>query len=197
MSVNGINGYSKLDAYNAYQNSAPKKAEESPAKDDTKAAKEESGVVYEPSAAAQKYTQNAELVQKLLSEANSYKDKLTSYVQELLTGQGNAAGMAGDEMWKFLASGNYTVSAAAKEEAQAAIAEGGYWSVEKTSDRILDMAKALTGGDPSKIEDMRSAVEKGFKEATKAWGRDLPEISSKTYDAVMQKFDDWAASAQI
>ena len=28
---------------------------------------------------------------------------------------------------------------------------------------------------------------------TGAWGRDLPDISSKTYDAVMKKFDDYAS----
>ena len=39
---------------------------------------------------------------------------------------------------------------------------------------------------------MRAAFEKGFKAATKAWGKDLPDISQKTYDAVMKKFDDWA-----
>ncbi len=38
---------------------------------------------------------------------------------------------------------------------------------------------------------MKEAVEKGFKEATKSWGKDLPDISSRTYDAVMKKFDDF------
>ena len=35
----------------------------------------------------------------------------------------------------------------------------------------------------------------GFKQATEAWGGELPEISQKTYDAVMSKFDTWAAEA--
>ena len=38
---------------------------------------------------------------------------------------------------------------------------------------------------------MVKAVEKGFKEATKSWGRDLPDISNQTYKAVMDKFDKW------
>ena len=87
--------------------------------------------------------------------------------------------------------------AKAKEEAQKAISEDGYWGVSQTSDRIIEMAKALTGGDPDKIEDMRKAFETGFKEATKTWGRDLPEISSNTYDAVMEKFDKWAEESAV
>ena len=39
---------------------------------------------------------------------------------------------------------------------------------------------------------MRAAFEKGFKAATGAWGSKLPDISQKTYQAVMDKFDDWA-----
>ena len=64
-----------------------------------------------------------------------------------------------------------------------------------TAQRILDFAKALTGGDPSKIEEMREAFEKGFKQATETWGDELPEISQKTYAATMQKFDQWASEA--
>ena len=32
---------------------------------------------------------------------------------------------------------------------------------------------------------------KGFDEATKAWGKELPEISKKTYEAVEKKFEAW------
>ncbi len=190
MNVNGVSGYSQLDAYGAYQK-APKASET--ASEVTKAA-EESGVVYEPSAAAQKYTQNTELVQKLLSETDAAKNKLMSYVNESLLGQVKASGNA-DNIWKMFADGKVTVDDAAKEEAQKAISEGGFWSVEKTSDRIIDMAKALTGGDPSKIQSMVDAFKKGYEQATKAWGKELPEISSKTYDAVMEKFDNWANEA--
>ena len=41
---------------------------------------------------------------------------------------------------------------------------------------------------------MKAAVEKGFKEATKAWGKSLPDISNNTYDAVMKQFDDYFSS---
>ena len=188
MNVNGVSGYSQLNAYSTYQ-PTPKTTEESVAN-----VAEETGVIYEKSQAAAPaatYTPNTSIVEMLKSDAAAQEASLRDMVQKTILGQGNALATA-DDFWRFLASGNFTVTQATKEEAQKAISEDGYWGVKQTSDRILEMAKALTGGDPSKIEEMRSAFEKGFKEATKTWGRDLPEISSQTYDAVMEKFDKWA-----
>ncbi|MBP5384794.1 MAG: hypothetical protein J6Y57_07460 [Lachnospiraceae bacterium] len=189
MNVNGISGYSQLDAYTAYP--AASKTTENTAK-----SAEETGVIYEKSAEAAKYTPDIDLVEKLKADAAAQEASFLSMVQKTVMGQGNALAVS-DEFWRFLASGNFTVTQEAKEEAQKAISEDGYWGVNKTSDRIIEMAKALTGGDPDKIEDMRKAFEKGFQEATKTWGRDLPDLSSKTYDAVMQKFDNWAEESAV
>ncbi len=104
--------------------------------------------------------------------------------------QGAAIGNA-DSMWQFLAGGNFTVSADVKAQAQADIAEDGYWGVEQTSDRILDFAKALSGSNPEKADELLAAFKKGFSQATKSWGKTLPDISQRTYDAVIKKFDAW------
>ena len=45
-----------------------------------------------------------------------------------------------------------------------------------------------------KMKAMKKAVEKGFKEATKTWGKELPDISKNTYNAVMDKFDKYFSS---
>ena len=111
-----------------------------------------------------------------------------------MTKQGQTYNNAND-MWRFLASGKFEVDEATKLQAQKDIAEDGYWGVNQTSDRIIDFAKALTGGDPSKIEDMREAFKKGYKQAEKTWGGELPEISKQTYDAVLAKFDKMAEEA--
>ena len=39
---------------------------------------------------------------------------------------------------------------------------------------------------------MRKAIEKGFSQAAKLWGDELPEISQKTHEAVMKGLDEWA-----
>ena len=205
MSVNGITGAS--GSYDVYQTAAASTAKEASAAENTKTAEgtkkaEESGVVYEPAKDAEKvdstkktYTQNTALVDKLKSDAEARAQQLQNIVQQLMTKQGQTYNTAND-IWKFLAKGDFEVDAATKAQAQADIADDGYWGVEQTSDRIIDFANALTGGDPDKIEDMRAAFTKGYEQAEKTWGEKLPEISQKTYDAVMQKFDKLAEDAK-
>ncbi len=65
------------------------------------------------------------------------------------------------------------------------------WGVDAVANRILDFAKSLANGDESKIEMLREAVKKGFQEAEKAWGGELPGISQRTYDKIMKGFDEW------
>lgn len=198
MNVNGVTTstsvYSQMPVSQTSEQTAAVKTEPTVSND--------TGVVYEPSnvsaetatKATKTYTTNTELVNKLKADAEARTAQLKSLVEKLITGQGNSIGTA-DDIWAFLRTGNFTVDAATKAQAQADIAEDGYWGVEATSDRILDFAKALTGGDPDKIEEMRDAFQKGFKQATETWGDELPEISQKTYAATMEKFDAWANEA--
>ena len=77
------------------------------------------------------------------------------------------------------------------EQAQKDIADDGYWGVEQTSDRLVSMAQALSGGDTSKADTLIAAIKKGFDEATEAWGDKLPDICQKTIDAAVQKMEAW------
>ena len=206
MSVNGVTSSQAAAAY-SYSATESVKADTKAAK--TAASKETSkseetsadkGVVYEQSGAKDNvgkttYKPDTNLINKMKADADARTAQLRSLVEKMMTGQATAYGKAND-IWSFLRSGNYTVDPATKAQAQADIAEDGYWGVKQTSDRIIDFAKALTGGDPDKIEDMRAAFEKGFKKAGKTWGGDLPDISQRTYDAVMEKFDQMAEEAK-
>jgi len=87
------------------------------------------------------------------------------------------------------------ISQLTQEDAQALVADDGYFGVDKTSDRIVNFAIGLAGGDPSRLAAIKEGVDKGFNEALEAFGGQLPEISYQTYDAVMQKLDDWAQNA--
>ncbi len=78
------------------------------------------------------------------------------------------------------------------EQARDLIAEDGYFGVEQTSDRIFETAVALAGNDPEKLEQIRAGIDKGFEMAAQALGGTLPDISTRTYDAVMEKLDAWA-----
>lgn len=78
-------------------------------------------------------------------------------------------------------------------KAKKSIEEGGEYSIDAVATRIMDMAKALANGDNSKITLLRDAVQKGFEAAGLEFndGNGLPEISHKTYDEIMKRFDEW------
>lgn len=141
----------------------------------------------------------AELVSQLKDEQEAIQAK---FLQKMTSGtfgeqfrQWSAANshltQDGDGIWKFIASGNYTVDAETKAAAQEAISEGGYYSVENTSQRIFDFVAAIAGDDVQLMQKLQSSVLDGYNEAQKAWGGELPEISAKTLDATNKLFEDY------
>ncbi len=192
MDMNAIN--SVTSTFNSYQTSQASKKVSETADKTTTTDKTETGVVYEKSSQTDKNTvtkkTDYKMVEKLKADAEQRTSQLRSLVEKMMTKQGTAIANA-DSMWSFLAEGNFTVDEETQKQAQADIAEDGYWGVEQTSDRILDFAKALSGNDPEKADLLIDAFKKGFDDATKSWGKDLPDISKRTYDAVLEKFDKW------
>lgn len=190
MAINSITNSvaaQQASTYTAAKTDYTEKKSESSTKTDT-------GVVYEKSSnqtsgTVTKKTDYA-LINKLKADAEERTSQLRSLVEKMMTKQGVAIGTA-DSMWSFLAKGDFTVDETTRAQAQADIADDGYWGVDQTSDRILDFAKALSGNDPEKADLLLDAFKKGFKEATKSWGQDLPDISQRTYDAVVEKFNKW------
>ncbi len=140
-------------------------------------------------------TDRTKIIQQLKADDALRQQQLLDIVHKMMGKQANAYGIANSDkddssIWQFLAKGDFTVDAATKKQAQDDIAEDGYWGVNQTSGRILDFAKALAGDDPEKLEQMRTAFEKGYKQAEKTWGGELPDISKQTFDAVMKGFDE-------
>lgn len=187
--INSVSGVTST--YDNYSTKAVKAAEAVKTED-----KKAEGIVYEKSSDITKMSESdrAALVKQLKADQAARKEQFTSLVMDMIGKQGSTFAIAQDDedsIWKFIASGDYTVDEAAKAEAQEAISEDGYWGVEQTSQRIFDFALALTGGDEDKMDDMLDAFEKGFKEATKSWGSELPDISQKTKEAVYAKFEEF------
>lgn len=209
MSTNEINvAYSStsVNYKSTYKNDKTKTEGKADAKTDVKAeanvAKPEAstntstttkaeGVVYESTNIKNmSEKERASLVQKLKADADARTAQLRSLVEKMFLQQGQKI-TDSDSMWKFLASGDYTVDRETAEAAKEAISEDGYWGVKQTSQRIFDMAVALSGGDSEKMDDMLEAFKKGFKQATKTWGKELPDISQQTYSAVLEKFENF------
>ena len=198
--ISGVSGTAQQ--YSDYSKVLGKQAE----KKEEETTAEDNGVVYEKSeaASANKATysinkmsdaERAALVKQLKAEQANREQQLTNLVHKMMFGQAKTYGQATD-MWKFLASGDYTVDAATKEQAQKDISEDGYWGVKQTSQRLFDFASALAGDDVDKMKEMQKAMEKGFKLATGAWGQELPSICQDTFDAANKLFDDYYASKE-
>jgi len=77
------------------------------------------------------------------------------------------------------------------DKAKADVAEDGYWGAKATSDRFLEFAKALSGGDPAKADMLLDAVKAGYEEAESIWGGELPALSKETLDLTIKKFEAW------
>ena len=169
-------------------------------KKDDKAKTEESGVVYEKSTEPEKkatYTINkmsaedrAALVEQLKQDEVNRRNQLSSLVQKMF---GNQAGVS--KLADLFSPENLkNVSAADIAQAKEDVSEDGYWGVKQTSQRLFDFASALAGDDVEKMKEMQAAMEKGFKQATKAWGHKLPDICKDTLNAANKLFDDYYAS---
>ncbi len=89
-------------------------------------------------------------------------------------------------------NGNATIKVdeVARAEAAELVSEDGPLGVEAVSNRIVDFAKAISGGDKSKLTTLRNAINEGFKQAEKILGK-LPDISQKTYERIMEKLNEW------
>lgn len=197
MSVSSI-GTTTATAY-VQQTANTKAAEETKATEETKEtasskASQDTAVVYEKGSDSVSKTNstksNAAIVAQMKADAEARTAQLQSLVEKMISKQGQTLGKA-DDMWSFLAKGNFKADPETIAQAKKDVAEDGYWGAEQTSERILSFAKALAGDDPDKAEELLNAFKKGFKQATGAWGGELPSLCSDTYDLVEKKFNEW------
>lgn len=202
--MSNINGI--LGSYAASTVSTPKtetKAEaKKEAKKETKASeKEEQGAVYEKSTSEKKATYSinkmsaedrAAIVEQMKQDQVNRKQQLCDLVNQMLSKQAGTSKLAS----LFSPENLKNVSPEAIAQAKEDVSEDGYWGVKQTSQRLFDFASALAGDDVEKMKEMQKAMEKGFKQATKAWGEELPSICKDTIDAANKLFDEYYKSKE-
>lgn len=176
---------------------AAHKTEDSKKAASDKEVKQEAAAVVEKSQEEQKVTYSKkagkvdyDTIQKLKQEAEDRTAQLRSLVEKLLLKQGKTFDDSMD-MYQLIREGKLEVDEETRLQAQKDIAEDGYWGVEQTSERLFSFAKALAANDPEQAEKMTEAFERGFEEAKKQWGGELPEICNQTREAFLKKMDDW------
>lgn len=190
--INNINGSSTVStSYELKEKASSKKTEEVKEQDSEAAVLElnkpqESSATYSKPKANKNVDMNE--VNRLIQEAEKSYEGLRTLIRRLMEKQGVKL--------EDLLSGKavLVVDDETRAEAQKAISEDGEWGVKAVSDRLVAFAKAISGNDKSKIGDLKAAIDQGFKEAEKAFGGKLPDISYQTYDETMRKLDEWAQS---
>ena len=199
MSVNGITTNTGLTTGKTSYSDRSKKT----GNENTSSVKSENteAAIYEKSdekdvSVKQERKVDAETIARLKAEADERMASLRSLVEKMMTKQGQTiakAGVLDFENGTNLADifKNLEVDEETRAQAQADIAEDGYWGVEQTSERMLDFAKALAGNDPEAAKDMLDAIKQGFEEAKKAWGDELPDISQRTMETTLEKVNKW------
>ena len=188
-SINGVNGYTAVKTAEAEKTAKAAETTKDQVKDD--AAVFEKSTETKKDSANQIYNKD-NVIAKLKADQQSRLDSMNSLVQKLLGKQAEKFDLAnGSNLAATFREVAGKVDQQTIDDAKASIAEDGYWGVDQTSDRLVSMAIALAGGDTDKADTMMEAIEKGYKQATKAWGEDLPQICQDTMDATRQKMDDW------
>lgn len=144
------------------------------------------------------YTTNYSKMNALKADFSRQVEAFNKMVEALFSHQAGATKQATFNLMDAIDQGDLKarmesleVDEATRLEAQAMVAEDGYWGVEATAQRIFDFAIALSGGDSSKASLLREAVEAGFGQAEAAWGDKLPDISQKTKTRINELFDEW------
>jgi len=177
--VGGANPYSNYPPVNSGKN-FPKTAKDlGPSPVDT----------FTPSSAVKGAADPAKLDQ-LWRDTNHAGDAVRKLIESALSKNDPS----GQGFWAVRAKG-IKLSDADRAQAQELISEDGFFGVKKTTERIMDFAKAMVGEGASEaqIEKMRAAVQKGFDEVAKMFGGfdKLPQVTKDTHAAIMTAFDEW------
>ncbi|HHW32193.1 MAG TPA: hypothetical protein GXX20_11080 [Clostridiaceae bacterium] len=130
-------------------------------------------------------------IEQLKKEAEDALRPLRQMVEELLKKQGMSFKVANPKPYE---GKMVEIDDETRAEAQRLISDDGEYGIENTANRLFEFAKAVSGNDKTKINELKSAIELGYKAAEKAFGGELPEICKKTLERTMEKLDQWAAS---
>ena len=75
------------------------------------------------------------------------------------------------------------------DEANDLISENGFFGIANTADRIASFVLNGAGDDVEKLKAGREGAAKGFEDAKKIWGGELPKISQKTIEKTLETLD--------
>lgn len=121
----------------------------------------------------------------LKQQAKQANENLRKMVEELILKQGQ-------DYQAFRVKSFSGKGKAGAEEARLAISDDGEFGIKAVSDRLVDFAISVSGGDKTKFSMLKTAIKDGFAAAREALGGYLPDICLETYNETMRKLEAWA-----
>lgn len=186
--INSVKGIAAVNQnYEAKENQGHKQVENTNAKEDQAVILNLSKPVEKKPTYTKPNAKNMDIkeINRLWKESQKSYESLRELVQKLILKQGKNLGdlLEGKDV--------LLIDDETRAAATHAISEDGEFGVKAVSERIVAFAKAVSGDDKSKAGKLRESIIQGFKEAEKALGGKLPEISQRTYDEIMKQLDEW------
>ncbi|OIP54138.1 MAG: hypothetical protein AUK54_07045 [Helicobacteraceae bacterium CG2_30_36_10] len=133
----------------------------------------------------------SELREQITQNAHAYSQLSLSVQTNILSTQDQFANDYKD-FQSFLSGVGYEgkpIAELSKDEVAALVSEDGIFGVTQTSERVANFVINGSGGDESMMRAGREGMIRGFKEAEKMWGGELPEISQKTMSKAIEMVD--------
>lgn len=126
--------------------------------------------------------------QKIKEQSKNDIEAFKKFISKIISYQGNHKGKSINLKIDINIKLEKNSSLEDNEESEAKLDD--YWGAEATSKRILDFAKKISGGNPEKIDLLIDGFKKGYEEAKKCFGGELPGVCEDTYDLVMEGFEE-------
>jgi|GEM_PF-145012 hydrogenase-4 component G len=76
-----------------------------------------------------------------------------------------------------------------QKEAAELVSDKGYFGIDNTANRISGFVINGAGDNLDKLKAGREGIQRGYEQAKKAWGGNLPEISEKTMTKALEAID--------
>lgn len=121
---------------------------------------------------------NAQIVLYSMDANQLNKDNITAQksIFEFLSGKETQDGLS----LKDIGYEGKPITELSTDEAKELLDEGGFFSIDQTSQRVADFVFGFSGDDVELLKKGLEGIKQGFKEAQELWGGELPEISYKT-----------------
>lgn len=142
----------------------------------------------EKSAVKVSLSMNAQIVLYSMDASELNKDNITAQkdIFQFLAGKTTEDGFSLED----IGYDGKPITELSSEEAKGLINDGGFFSIDETSNRVAQFVFNFSGDDVELLKKGLEGIKKGFEEAQKLWGGELPEISYKTQEKTEQLIQD-------